>query len=307
MLNTIFFNVQVGLEVQRERDSMKNKECTEALLLSDWRSAARGYKEWSHTYFRHLITLIIIPPGLCCGSPAPAILFGLTSWDNSDKVLSLTTQTILFTFSTPDVWRFLDTDNHAAVLWQPVSKVTYVCVCVCVWTLVRGCLMERWLRGWNMAKDIQSSSLTFWEVCDEAGASVSDLFFSLSLTPNRARPPILSLLRFSSRSPRLVPKPSTIHQRTSRLPLCNNSAISGGKRSVTMHETTSFFNQLSETNNARWQTLPTTTKKHAEWRVIHKWKTKLQSPFIWPQTRCWEMVKREERRRRKRKKWTLSH
>lgn len=172
MLNTIFFNVQVGLEVQRERDSMKNKECTEALLLSDWRSASRGYKEWSHTYFRHLITLIIIPPGLCCGSPAPAILFGLTSWDNSDKVLSLTTQTILFTFSTPDVWRFLDTDNHAAVLWQPVSKVTYVCVCVCLNTskgvfdgkMIEG--MEHGKRHSVLVADILRGVWWSWCVCE---------------------------------------------------------------------------------------------------------------------------------------------
>lgn len=36
---------------------------------------------------------------------APAILFGLTSSENSDKVLSLTTQTILPSFSAPDMWR----------------------------------------------------------------------------------------------------------------------------------------------------------------------------------------------------------
>lgn len=48
---------------------------------------------------------------------------------------------------------FLDTDNQVAVLWQPVSKVMCerVCLCVCL----RGCLMERWLRGRNMAKDMQ--------------------------------------------------------------------------------------------------------------------------------------------------------
>lgn len=121
-------------------------------------------------------TLIINPSGLRCDFPSAVSHAG----GNSDKVLSLTTPTILFPFSAPDTRKFLDTDNHAALLWQPVSKATRLYIGVCLW---RGCLMERWLRGWNMAKDVPSQLLTFWKVRDEAGASARNLLFSSSLTP----------------------------------------------------------------------------------------------------------------------------
>lgn len=76
-----------------------------------------------------------------------------------------------------------------------------------------------------MAKDASLQPLSFREVCDKVSVSGSHLFFFNSKTRPAS---LLAAPTFSSSSPRLVPKPSTIHQRVSRPRLCNNSAISGG-------------------------------------------------------------------------------
>lgn len=60
--------------------------------------------------------------------------------------------------------------------------------------------------------------------------------------------------------PSLLPKPSTIHQRVSRLPPCNNSAISGGCTPSQCMRQHLFLINSAKSNNVHRKTLPTTTK-----------------------------------------------
>lgn len=101
------------------------------------------------------------------------------------------------------------------------------------------------------AADILKGAWWSRGVCEELAFFV--VFNSLPHT----RPPTLSLLH----SPHLVPKPSTIHQRTPRPPLCNNSAVSGGNVPSQCMRQHLFFNQLSETNNPHWQKMWYTNRK----------------------------------------------
>lgn len=124
--------VQVGPEVQKEGDSRRIKRsalmrCCNwigTLLLEVTKNVLRLISGiWSHWLSSHLgcgatfcscnIVRSHIQGGLRQGVVTDNINYPL-------RVLA------------PDMWRFLDTDNHAAVLWQPVSKVTRVCVRVCL-------------------------------------------------------------------------------------------------------------------------------------------------------------------------------
>lgn len=115
--------------------------------------------------------------------------------------------------SPPQTWRFLDTDNHAAVLWQPVSKVTCVCVCVCLNTskgvfdgkMIEG--MEHGKRHAVLVAVILRGVWWSWCVCEQL--VFLSVFNSDPSTPSRPLPAPLLLLLLTSPCPRAQHNTST--------------------------------------------------------------------------------------------------
>jgi len=142
---------------------------------------------------------------------ASSILLGLTPWDKSEEVLSVTTQTIVSTFSTPDLWRFFDTDNHMTVLWQPVSKVMCEYVCLNTGKVVfDGKMIERTEHGKrHAALPAVSLRWVWWSRCVCKPLVFLPVFNSYPSTPSCPFPATLLLLLLTSPCPKAQHNTST--------------------------------------------------------------------------------------------------
>lgn len=123
-----------------------------------------------------------------------------------------------------------------------------------------------------MAKDVLSQLLTFWKVRDEAGASARNLLFSSSLTPYHTYA--------------LPPSPCSAHLALSQSPAQYINGRPDRRSVITLQSLGETFRHNAWDNIfflINWAKPTMLTDKTPTKNVIHKQKTKLQSPFIWPQ------------------------